>query len=252
MIPFKVVIPARYNSSRLPGKPLLDIGGKTMIARVCEQALKAGAEEIVVATDDERIYTEVKKQAIAVMMTQKNHQSGTERIAEVATVLNWDDDAIIVNLQGDEPLISPDYIRAVAETLARQTRANTATLAANITDSEAIFNSNTVKVVTDKHGYALYFSRAPIPWDRDQFKTLKPPVSFKPYLRHIGLYSYRVDFLKRYCQWETPLLERIEALEQLRILWYGEAIVVKIVEKTPEAGIDTLDDLIRVQQSFLS
>ncbi|MCK5898153.1 MAG: 3-deoxy-manno-octulosonate cytidylyltransferase [Methylococcales bacterium] len=251
-MPFNVVIPARYGSSRLLGKPLLDIAGKTMIVRVCEQALKAGADEVVVATDDERIYAEVKKQNIAVMMTQKNHQSGTDRIAEVVQTLNWNDETIIVNLQGDEPLIAPDYIQAVAQVLANQTRANVATLAARIQDSEEVFNPNAVKVVTDKNSYALYFSRAPIPWDRVQFKMSQDITLSKNYCRHIGLYSYRVGFLKRYCQWAASPLEELEALEQLRILWHGEAIVVKIVEKAPEAGIDTQEDLIRVQRLFSS
>ncbi|MCK4493136.1 MAG: 3-deoxy-manno-octulosonate cytidylyltransferase, partial [Methylococcales bacterium] len=226
--------------------------GKTMITRVCEQALKAGADEVVVATDDSGIYSEVKKQDVTVLMTDKNHQSGTERIAEVVQTLHWDDETIVVNLQGDEPLISPEYIRAVAQVLANQTRAKVATLAAKTYDIKAVFNPNTVKVVMDKQGYALYFSRAPIPWDREQFKTPQDRVLSKPYYRHIGLYSYRVDFLKRYCQWEASYLEGLEALEQLRILWQGEAIVVKIVEKTPEAGIDTIEDLLRVQQLFSS
>ncbi|MCK5872427.1 MAG: 3-deoxy-manno-octulosonate cytidylyltransferase [Methylococcales bacterium] len=251
-MPFKVVIPARYGSSRLPGKPLLEIAGKTMIARVCEQALKAGADEVVVATDDQRIYSEVKKHDMTVLMTQKNHQSGTERIAEVVQTLHWDDETIVVNLQGDEPLISPDYIHAVAQVLANQTRAKVATLAASIQDSKAVFDSNAVKVVMDKQGYALYFSRAPIPWDRAQFKTSQEIMLSNPYYRHIGLYSYRVDFLKRYCQWEASPLEGVEALEQLRILWHGESIVVKTVEKNPEAGVDTLEDLLRIQQLFLS
>jgi 3-deoxy-manno-octulosonate cytidylyltransferase (CMP-KDO synthetase) len=254
MIPFKVVIPARYASTRLPGKPLCDIAGKTMIVRVCEQALAAGAQAIVVATDDARIYQAVEKEGFSVMMTSNHHQSGTERIAEIAEKLRWKDDVIVVNLQGDEPLIPADYIRTVANTLARQTQASVATLAAKIDQVEDIFNPNTVKIVTNHHDYALYFSRAAIPWNRNQFKNgfkKEAVFSTETYLRHIGLYAYRVDFLKRYCLWKPSALEEIESLEQLRILWHGESIVVKTMEKAPEAGVDTVEDLARVQHYFL-
>jgi len=245
---FKVVIPARYGSTRLPGKPLLDIAGKPMIAHVCQRALEAHADEVVVATDDEWVFSTVEKLGIPVVMTSPYHQSGTERIAEVARLRGWQDDDIIVNLQGDEPLIPPEYIQHVAYALARQSQANIATLATQITDTAEIFNPNAVKVVTDKNGYALYFSRAPIPWDREQFTnraTLTPAI---PYLRHIGLYAYTAYFLQQYCLWQTSPLETIECLEQLRILWHGEAILVETVAKTPPAGVDTEEDLQRVRQ----
>jgi 3-deoxy-manno-octulosonate cytidylyltransferase (CMP-KDO synthetase) len=248
---FKVVIPARYASTRLPGKPLLDIAGKPMIAHVCERAQEAEAEEIIVATDDERIFQTVRALGIKAVMTHPGHQSGTERIAEVAQQCAWTGNEIIVNLQGDEPLIPPATIREVAGALADQKRAGIATLAAKIISSEEIFNPNAVKVVLSKAGYALYFSRAPIPWERDGFTASGGKPSGKmPYLRHIGMYAYTVDFLNRYCAWEASPLESVESLEQLRILWHGEAIFVKIVGQTPSAGVDTQEDLIRVEQAL--
>jgi len=246
---FKVVIPARYGSTRLPGKPLLPIAGKPMIAHVCARAREAAADQVVVATDDGRIYTAVRDLGIDVVMTRADHQSGTERIAEVAEKLGWGGDDIIVNLQGDEPLLDPKYLRAAATVLAGQAQAGIATLAAAIHDREEVFNPNAVKVVLNRHGYALYFSRAPIPWDRDGFAADNRSLSgHMPYYRHIGLYAYTVDFLRRYCGWEASVLERTESLEQLRILWQGEAIAVSIVDQIPPAGVDTPEDLRRVEQ----
>jgi 3-deoxy-manno-octulosonate cytidylyltransferase (CMP-KDO synthetase) len=248
---FKVVIPARYGSTRLPGKPLLDIAGKPMIVHVCERAQEADADEVIVATDDERILQAVTALGIRAVMTRPDHQSGTERIAEVARLCGWAGDTIIVNLQGDEPLIPPAYIRETAEALASQQLSGIATLASKITDQEEIFNPNAVKVVLNHAGYALYFSRAPIPWDRDAFAQPNSKPSDKmPYLRHIGMYAYTVDFLNRYCLWDSSLLESVESLEQLRILWYGESIRVHIVDKTPAAGVDTQEDLLRVEQAL--
>jgi 3-deoxy-manno-octulosonate cytidylyltransferase (CMP-KDO synthetase) len=248
---FKVVIPARYASTRLPGKPLLNIAGKPMIVHVCERAREADAEEIIVATDDERIFQTVSDLGIKAVMTCPDHQSGTERIAEVAQHCGWAGEDIIVNLQGDEPLIPPETIREVASALAGQKQAGIATLAAKIIDSEEIFNPNAVKVVLNKAGYALYFSRAPIPWERETFvQAGRNPSGKIPYLRHIGLYAYTVGFLNRYCSWEASPLELVESLEQLRILWHGEAVLVKIVDKTPEAGVDIEEDLKRVEQAL--
>ena len=244
---FKVVIPARYGSSRLPGKPLLEIAGKPMIVHVCERAKEANAEEVVVATDDQRIFQAVSALGIKAVMTRVDHQSGTERIAEVARLCGWSEDDIIVNLQGDEPLIPPESIREVALALASQKLAGIATLAAKMLSSEEIFNPNAVKVVLNQAGYALYFSRAPIPWERGVFDQIdRTPSGSVPYLRHIGLYAYRVSFLNRYCSWPASALASVEALEQLRILWQGEAILVKVIDKTPEAGVDTPEDLLRV------
>ena len=246
---FKVVIPARYASTRLPAKPLLNIAGKPMILHVCDRALEAGAEEVIVATDDLRIFDTVTDSGIKAVMTMPDHQSGTERVHEVVTHQHWLDNQIVVNLQGDEPLIPAEYIRDVALTLANQEEAGIATLAAKIHDVEEIFNPNAVKVVLDRHNYALYFSRAPIPWERASFTaTGGIPSSNIAYLRHIGLYAYTVGFLKRYCSWQASPLESIESLEQLRILWHGEKIVVETVEKTPIAGIDTPEDLVRVEK----
>jgi 3-deoxy-manno-octulosonate cytidylyltransferase (CMP-KDO synthetase) len=249
---FKVVIPARYGSTRLPGKPLLNIAGKPMIAHVCARASESGADEIIVATDDQRIFQAVTDLGFNVVMTRADHQSGTERIAEVARLCGWVDEEIIVNLQGDEPLIPPSYIREVAGALANQQQAGIATLAAKISEPEEIFNPNAVKVVLNHAGYALYFSRAPIPWERDAFNGAnKTPTGKLPYLRHIGMYAYTVDFLNRYCLWEPSLLESVESLEQLRVLWHGEAVFVQTVDKTPAAGVDTHEDLLRVEQVLL-
>jgi len=246
---FKVVIPARFDSSRLPGKPLLNIAGKPMIAHVCESARAAEADEIIVATDHQGIFNTVRELGFNAVMTRSDHQSGTERITEVAQLCNWQSDDIIVNLQGDEPLIPPAYIKAVALALAEQQQAGIATLAAPINEPEEIFNPNAVKVVLNKDGYALYFSRAPIPWERGAFGTAGgKPTGVLPYLRHIGLYAYQVNFLNRYCQWQASILETVEALEQLRILWYGEAIYVKTVSAPPAAGVDTEEDLLRVEK----
>ncbi|MSP27533.1 MAG: 3-deoxy-manno-octulosonate cytidylyltransferase [Methylococcales bacterium] len=243
---FKVVIPARYASTRLHGKPLLNIAGKPMIAHVCERASAAGAEEMVVATDDRRIFDTVSELGIKAVMTSPDHQSGTARIAEVAGICGWSDNDIIVNLQGDEPLIPPAYIRAVAFALAGQSQAGIATLAAKILDSEEIFNPNAVKVVLDKNNYALYFSRASIPHCRDADVR-----GSTTYLRHIGMYAYTVAFLNRYCSWQASPLEAIESLEQLRILWHGDKVLVKVVDKTPAAGVDTHEDLLRVERVLL-
>lgn len=251
-VKYKVVIPARYASTRLPGKPLLDIAGKPMIAHVCQRAVDAEAEQVVVATDDQRIFDTVTALGLQAVMTDPEHQSGTERIAEVAQKLGWSDDAIVVNLQGDEPLIPPAYIRDVASALASQQLAGIATLAAKIHDADEIFNPNAVKVVLDKHGYALYFSRAAIPWNRATFPDKHDPaVSALPHLRHIGMYAYTVGFLNRYCGWEASPLESVESLEQLRILWHGEKVMVKVVERTPEAGVDTEEDLFRVTRRLI-
>ena len=246
---FKVVIPARYGSSRLPGKPLLNIAGKPMVLHVCDRAKEAGAAQVVVATDDVRILDAVKSYGFDAVMTSPAHESGTERLAEVAEIYQWDNEDIIVNLQGDEPLIPAEYIALVANALALQTVAGIATLAAEISETEEIFNPNAVKVVLDKNHYALYFSRAAIPWDRDKFQQPENiAVRERAYLRHIGMYAYRVSFLQRYVQWDSSALEKIEMLEQLRILWQGEKILVAKVAQAPEAGVDTPEDLLRVER----
>ncbi len=251
-ISFKVVIPARHASTRLPGKPLLDIAGQPMIAHVCQRAIEADAEAVVVATDDQRIFNKVNSLGFQAVMTDPNHQSGTERINQVAEQLDWAENTIVVNLQGDEPLIPPTYIKEVAQALGSQKKAGIATLAAKILEESEIFNPNAVKVVLNKDDYALYFSRAAIPWDRNSFSLSGGKASkTMPYLRHIGMYAYTVKFLKKYCSWQSSVLETVESLEQLRILWYGEPVLVKTVTKTPEAGVDTQADLERVQKVML-
>ena len=240
-MPFTVVIPSRYQSSRLPGKPLADIAGKPMVQWVHQQALQAGAERVIVATDDARIEAVVKGFGGEVCMTSPDHQSGTERLAEVVKKMGIADDHIIVNVQGDEPLIPPSIIKQVAENLANST-APMATLGVSIDEPEEVFNPNAVKVVTDEQGYALYFSRASIPWDRDAWaqedKTIRQPL-----MRHIGIYAYRAGFINTYINWQPSALEQIESLEQLRVLWYGEKIHVALAKEAPVAGVDTPEDL---------
>ncbi len=238
---FTVVIPARFQSTRLPGKPLADICGKPMIQWVYEQAMQAGAEKVVVATDDPRVAQAVQAFGGEVCMTASTHQSGTERLAEVVKILAIPDDHIVVNVQGDEPLIPPSNINQVAENLANS-RAPMATLAVEIVHQDEVFNPNAVKVVCDQQGYALYFSRASIPWDRDNFNLPSRPV-VTPLLRHVGIYAYRAGFINQYISWPASPLEQIESLEQLRVLWYGERIHVDVAREAPPAGVDTPEDL---------
>lgn len=243
-----IIIPARYASTRLPGKPLLDIAGLPMIARVVDCARASGAERIVVATDDERIRAAVVAHGADVVMTQVNHVSGTDRLAEAITLLDLEDDEIVVNLQGDEPLMPPRLIRDVADLLAAHPTAVMATACHAISQREEFLNPNVVKVVTDRNGYALYFSRAPIPWPRDAMGSHAPIKAF----RHIGLYAYRAGFVARYAAWPACPLETTEALEQLRVLWHGEKIAVLEAEQAPAAGVDTPADLERVRKYFVS
>ncbi|EMC0406114.1 3-deoxy-manno-octulosonate cytidylyltransferase [Vibrio fluvialis] len=242
---FTVVIPARYQSTRLPGKPLADIAGKPMVQWVYEQAMQAGAERVIIATDDARVEQAALAFGGTVCMTSPDHQSGTERLAEVVKLMGIEDDHIIVNVQGDEPFIPPSIIRQVADNLAAS-QAPMATLAVEISHEDEVFNPNAVKVVTDKDGYALYFSRATIPWDRDNFAKDKTVV--QPLMRHIGIYAYRAGFINTYIQWPASQLEKIECLEQLRVLWYGEKIHVAVAFEAPPAGVDTPEDLDAVRR----
>ncbi|WP_108651160.1 3-deoxy-manno-octulosonate cytidylyltransferase [Dongshaea marina] len=243
---FVVVIPARYASSRLPGKPLADIDGKPMIQWVVERAKSSGAERVIVATDDERIEKVVKGFGGEACMTAITHKSGTERLAEVCEQYQFSDEQIIVNVQGDEPLLPPELIKLVADSLETRPDRSMATLACPIHDAEELFNPNAVKVVTDADQRALYFSRATIPWDREKFGQT-PPEFANVCLRHIGLYAYRAGFIARYVSWPVSPLEQIEALEQLRVLWHGESIQVEVVVEPPPAGIDTPEDLARAK-----
>jgi 3-deoxy-manno-octulosonate cytidylyltransferase (CMP-KDO synthetase) len=280
---FRVVIPARYASSRLPGKPLADIGGKPMVLHVLARALDAGAQSVVVATDDARVQQVVEAAGQQAIMTSSEHTSGTERLVEVVEALGWNDDTVVVNVQGDEPLIQPGLIREAALQLAMHENADMATLAHPIHDLADFTSPNVVKVVADESGYALYFSRAPIPWPRDAFAQhavtphegtptfyglervkdrmsheeipacdglvfmkYRLPHGFQP-LRHIGLYAYRAAFLRTYASLTPSPLERFEMLEQLRVLWHGYRISLGVTPITPAPGVDTPEDLERVR-----
>ena len=251
MTPFRVVIPARYASTRLPGKPLADICGKPMVVRVLERACAAGAQSVCVATDHQAVFDAVRNEGGDVLMTRPDHTSGTDRLAEVVDTLGWRDEEIVVNVQGDEPLIDPGLIASVAQALADSPDAAVATAAHPITEASTMFDPNAVKVVCDARGYAMYFSRAPVPWARDAFAGERTalPVGL-PVQRHVGIYAYRVAFLRRYANLAPSPLEHWEALEQLRVLWHGERIVVTSILAAPAAGVDTPEDLARVQQVF--
>lgn len=242
---FVTIIPARFASTRLPGKPLVDINGKPMIVHVLERALESGADRVIVATDAVAVADAVRAVGGEVCMTRADHESGTERLAEVVEKMAFADDTIIVNVQGDEPMIPPAIIRQVAENLA-QRDVGMATLAVPIHTAEEAFNPNAVKVVMDKNGYALYFSRATIPWDRDRFAQSRDAIDGS-FLRHIGIYGYRAGFIRRYVTWAPSALEHIEKLEQLRVLWHGEKIHVAVAREVPGTGVDTQADLERVR-----
>ncbi|KAF1371195.1 MAG: 3-deoxy-manno-octulosonate cytidylyltransferase [Yokenella regensburgei] len=242
---FVVIIPARYASTRLPGKPLQDINGKPMIVHTLERARESGADRVIVATDHPDVARAVEAVGGEVCMTRVDHQSGTERLAEVVEKCGFSDDTIIVNVQGDEPTIPAANIRQVAENLARS-QCGMATLAVPVHSAEEAFNPNAVKVVMDNAGYALYFSRATIPWDRDRFAQSRDTIG-DSLLRHIGIYAYRAGFINRYISWPPSPLEQIEMLEQLRVLWYGEKIHVEVAKVTPGTGVDTPEDLERVR-----
>ena len=249
---FKVVIPARYASTRLPAKPLLDLGGKPMVVRVAERARLSGAEEVWVATDNHEVWAAAEAHEVAALMTRGDHATGTDRLAEVVVQRGWPGDAIIVNVQGDEPLIEPKVIVQTARQLAAS-GADIATVAHPIVDAADFFNPNVVKVVCRADGDAAYFSRAPIPYARDHFaregggETL--PASFPAY-RHVGLYAYRASFLKAYAGLTAAPTEQFEALEQLRALWHGYRISVTLIDVAPAAGVDTPEDAERMRKLF--
>lgn len=247
---FFAVIPARYASTRLPGKPLVDIGGKPMVVHVADRAREAGARQVIVATDDARVRDAVMSHGHTALMTRPDHVTGTDRIAEVAAARNWVDDAIVVNVQGDEPRVPPELIRAVAQQLAGHANAAIATACHPIHGTDEMFDPNAVKVVMDHQGYALYFSRAPIPWARDAFAASRARMpEGLPVYRHLGLYAYRCGFLRRYSQLEPAAIERFESLEQLRALAHGFRITVAITKEAPEPGVDTPEDLERVRRA---
>ena len=246
---FTVVIPARFASTRLPGKPLQMIAGKPMVQHVWEQARKSSAQQVVIATDDARIVEACQAFGADVLLTRADHNSGTDRLAEVAAALGLAADAIVVNVQGDEPLIPAVIIDQVALNLANNPQAGIATLAEPIDDVAALFNPNVVKVVADKSGLALTFSRAPLAWARDAFAVSRDALpAGVPYRRHIGIYAYRAGFLQDFVAWGPCWLEDTECLEQLRALWNGVRIHVADALQAPPAGVDTVEDLERVRR----
>lgn len=248
---FVALVPARAASTRLPDKPLADIAGKPMVVRVAERAARSGAAQVCVATDDVRVERAVIEHGFRAVMTRTDHPTGTDRLAEAVRLLGLADDAIVVNVQGDEPLIEPALIDAVAGRLAATASADIATCACPLAGAEALFNPNVVKVVCDTQDRALYFSRAPIPWARDALaggeRVMAPGL---PALHHIGLYAYRVGFLLRYPTLPQGQLERFESLEQLRAMEYGHSIVVHRSPAAPAAGVDTPADLERVRAIY--
>jgi 3-deoxy-manno-octulosonate cytidylyltransferase (CMP-KDO synthetase) len=250
---FVVAIPARYASTRLPGKALLDIAGKPMVVHVADRAKASGATEVWIATDDERVLKAVAKHGHRCLMTAASHTSGTDRIAELAAQRGWSDTTIVVNVQGDEPRIAPGLIRQVAEMLERRSVTTMSTACHALHRHVDLFDANVVKVVLDTHGDALYFSRATIPWARDAFAADRAHIpAGLPIYRHIGIYAYRCGFLKQYSSLAPPDIERFEALEQLRALWHGFRISVAITDLAPEAGVDTPEDLETVRRLFAS
>lgn len=240
---FRVLIPARHDASRLPGKPLVDIAGKPLIRHVCERALESDAGEVWVATDDERIAEACAALDVQVAMTSPAHASGTDRIAEVAAREGWADDEIVVDLQGDEPLMPPAAINAVAESLAADPEAALSTLAARLFEPARFRDPHVVKVVIDSSGRALYFSRAPVPWPRQD-----DPEMPREALRHIGIYGFRVGALRRLAGESPCTIEQTESLEQLRALWLGLPIRVEIIQDIPSASVDTPEDVRRVAE----
>ena len=250
---FVVVIPARYASARLPGKPLADIAGKPMVVHVADRSRESGAQEVIVATDDARIQQAVVQHGHTALMTRSDHASGTDRIAEIARARNWPDDHIVVNVQGDEPRIPPQLIRSVAEQLASHRNAAIATACHRVHCAAEMFDPNVVKVVLDKDGYAAYFSRAPIPYARDAFRvdTSRLPDGL-PVYRHLGLYAYLCSFLKIYSTLAPAAVEQFESLEQLRALWHGYRISVAVTDQAPDPGVDTPEDLEKTRRAFLT
>lgn len=244
---FVVAIPARYAASRMPGKPLRLLAGEPLVLHVARRALAAGAREVWIATDDDRIATALKGAGVRVTMTSADHASGTDRLAECARIAGWSDETIVVNLQGDEPFAPAAGIRAVAE-LMRAGDTEMATLAAPVTDVETLFDPNAVKLVRADDGRALYFSRAPIPWPRDAFardRSRMPEGGV--WLRHIGIYGYRAGFLQRFAALPPGRLEQIESLEQLRVLEAGYRIAVGVTPEPFPPGVDTPEDLARAE-----
>jgi 3-deoxy-manno-octulosonate cytidylyltransferase (CMP-KDO synthetase) len=250
-VKFSVIIPARYASTRFPGKPLADVAGKPMVVRVAERARRSGAAEVIIATDDARIAAVAARHGFEALMTSRRHASGTDRIAEVVRRRRYPATHIVVNVQGDEPLIEPALIRRVASDLARHRAAAMATACHPLRDPRELANPNVVKVALDRDGYALYFSRAPIPWARDGFaRGISRIPKGLPVYRHLGIYAYRAAFLRAFTRLKPVAIERFEALEQLRALAHGHRIHCVVARAAPHPGVDTPADLKRVLRRF--
>ena len=248
---FSIVIPARYASSRLPGKPLRDICGKPMIQHVIERAQASQAKQVIVATDAQEIVDAISNTDVQVCLTRADHQSGTERLSEVIEQLGFSDEEILINLQGDEPMMPAVCLNQVGQALEQDSKVKMATLCTPLTDINELFDPHAVKVIRDKDDFAIYFSRAAIPWYRDGFNDRAQAdhgvmPEFQQYQRHIGLYGYRAGFIRQYLEWESSDLEKTESLEQLRVLYHGEKIKVITAEIPPGPGVDTIEDLNRV------
>ncbi|MCD2342799.1 3-deoxy-manno-octulosonate cytidylyltransferase [Ideonella azotifigens] len=249
---FSVLIPARLASTRLPNKPLADIGGKPMVVRVAERAAQSGASQVVVAADDASIVQACEAHGVRALLTRVDHASGSDRLAEACELLGLDGDALVVNVQGDEPLIDPALVAACAQLLEQRTECAVATAAHALLSEEEFRNPNVVKVVLDQAGRALYFSRACVPWWRDGARDglAGLPAAGTPALRHIGLYAYRAGYLRRFPGLAASPLEQLESLEQLRVLWHGDRIAVFEAASAPAPGVDTAEDLARVRALF--
>lgn len=249
-VPFTVLVPARLASTRLPNKPLADIAGLPMVVRVAQRAALSGALRVVVAADDARITEACAAHGVAAVLTRSDHPSGSDRLAEACTQLGLDADDVVVNVQGDEPLIDPALVRRCAELLAERADCVMSTAAHALHERADYLNPNVVKVVLDAAGRALYFSRAPLPWWRDGVVDGQPALPTPAPLRHVGLYGYRAGFLRRFPSLPAAPLEQTEALEQLRVLWHGERIAVHVAATSPGPGVDTPEDLARVRALF--
>lgn len=249
---FRVIIPARFESERLPGKALLDIAGKPMIQHVYERAVESGADSVVIATDSERIEEAAGKFGAKVCMTSSEHETGTDRIAEACSALEYDDDEIVVCLQCDEPQIPPAAIKQLATDLDEHDNVKVASICEPIESADELFDPNVVKVVLNHRNYAIYFSRAPIPWDRATFdyKDFSNIELDSTHFRHVGMYAYRVGFLSDFIEWSAAPIEHVERLEQLRILWHGGRIHMSFSKKRLPNGVDTPEDLERVRESM--
>ena len=242
---FHVIIPARFNSSRMPGKVLVDIHGKPMLQHVYEKAVDSGADSVIIATDDDRVAEAAKKFAAKVCMTSEDHTCGTERVAEAVEACDFDEEDIEINVQADEPFMPPKVIQSLAHEMEEQAHVKVGSVCSPLNNVEQLFNPNVVKVILNRRSNAMYFSRAPIPWDREQFMRDKNKIKLSEhtYFRHHGLYAYRAGFLTNFIDWQESPLEALEKLEQLRILWHGGRIHMHVTDAVLPIDVNTEEDL---------